>query len=177
MCIMCEGATLDEVLFNIDSQIERNGWFGQYVTADPPWAYTIGLASEVAHPELIVVGLESDLSYSVLSEATARVFDGEQFYAGEQLELHDATFELLDVHSDHFGRYDTFNMWCNYYGAVGSPDARPRALQLRHTGIACDVHAQPRLDEKGSQLGYRYKPNRATRRAAERKARRRPPSR
>ena len=46
MCIMCEGGTLDDVLFDIDARISRNGWAGQFVAGSrdrPSWAYTLGL--------------------------------------------------------------------------------------------------------------------------------------
>ena len=59
MCIMCEGASRDEVLFDIHGAIELHGFFMQGVEPDPPhpgWAYTIGLSDGFGHPEFVVVG-------------------------------------------------------------------------------------------------------------------------
>ena len=61
MCIMCDGASRDEVLFSLHGRVQRNGWALQIVASTGPpglgWVYTIGLAA-FDHPELVVVGLE-----------------------------------------------------------------------------------------------------------------------
>lgn len=57
MCIMCDGASLDEVRFGIHGIIDRYGWYIQGVEAPPggrSWAYTIGLSAAFDHPELII---------------------------------------------------------------------------------------------------------------------------
>jgi hypothetical protein len=70
MCIMCEGATLDECRFSIHGIIDRYGWFIQYVEVEPitlAWAYTIGLSARFGHPELVIVGVTPDTAARILN--------------------------------------------------------------------------------------------------------------
>ncbi|MBA2427455.1 MAG: DUF4262 domain-containing protein [Actinobacteria bacterium] len=61
MCMMCEGASLDDVRFHIHGLIEGSGWAVIPVEGNTPyrsWAYTVGLVQTFDHPELVVVGLD-----------------------------------------------------------------------------------------------------------------------
>lgn len=60
MCMMCDGATPDEMRFMVYGHIEKYGWHIVYVEnqkRSASWAYTIGLSSRFGHPELAVVGV------------------------------------------------------------------------------------------------------------------------
>ena len=165
MCKMCEGATLDDCLIDLDLVIARHGWAVQGVEGNPtPRTYTIGLAGTFGHPELIVVGLAPERAHPLIEEAAERVRAGERLWGGERLELGAITVDVVDVHPDHFDKHSTFNMWWNYYRSLGSPTAEPSALQLRlPDNMFCSCHRQPWLDRKGSSVGHVM--NRAARRA------------
>ena len=62
MCVICDGLSQDEALFDLDFAIARHGWALQIVepgSNDPGWTYTIGL-TDFDHPELVMVGSASD---------------------------------------------------------------------------------------------------------------------
>lgn len=68
MCMMCNGASLDDVRFHIHSLIKRVGWAVVPVQGDRPstsWAYTIGLTTRFDHPELAVVGCEPSDTFAM----------------------------------------------------------------------------------------------------------------
>ena len=74
MCIMFEGASLDEARFNIHRIIDRYGWFIQYVEGAPvtrAWAYTIGLSAGFEHPELIITGVKPETAARTLNGSKA----------------------------------------------------------------------------------------------------------
>lgn len=72
--MMCNGATFDEVLFNIHGLIDRFGWavvpVGHQLSST--WAYTIGLV-EVNHPELTVVGMAPERAARLLNRLAVPV--------------------------------------------------------------------------------------------------------
>lgn len=175
MCKMCDGATLDDCLIDIDLAIAQYGWAIEAIEpgpGTPTWAYTIGLAGQHGHPELLVADLDPERAAMLLNQAAEFVRDGDRLYGGEFLTLDAVTVELIDVHPDHFHRWSTFNMWWNYYAAGGSPSAEPRALQLRLPDDRfCPSHRQPRLDQPGSAIGHTMP--RALRRARQRHVRKR----
>lgn len=58
MCWQCDhpGATRQDYLDELRNLVMKNGWAVQYVEADPPFAYTVGL-SGAGLPELLITGL------------------------------------------------------------------------------------------------------------------------
>ena len=48
----------------------------------PPFSYSIGIPKSAAAPELIVVGLESKLSHSLINQYNRRIKAGETFVSG-----------------------------------------------------------------------------------------------
>lgn len=141
MCMMCDGASLDELHFNVHGSIARHGWSNMAVEAagdHPSWAYTIGLSAGFDHPELVVFGLSHLASNRLLNAIGEDVRHGEYFLAGDVLDFPDGSeAELLAVHPAHFGR-DVFGEWLNYYHALGPPLPHHWALQLWQPEV-CDV--------------------------------------
>lgn len=138
MCIMCNGASLDEVRFDLHGRIERHGWAVQYVAEESigrSWAYTIGLAAGFDHPELVVVGLEPEPAGGLLNVLGDMIRDGTRFDAGH----------LTRVHPAHFVR-GVFASWVDYYGALGRRPAA-KALEVVPPGRT------PKLDRASSPIG------------------------
>jgi len=150
MCRMCDGATLDEVLFHLDARIDRHGFTQVPVEGPQPWTYTIGLAA-MGHPELVVAGIELRPATTIVDRLARRVVDGESFDVGEAVIEGGDSFELLPVHSWHLRR-GLMNMWRTYYSALGGPRPPLAAIQvLAPPSWFCCEHetAQPRLDRPG----------------------------
>ncbi len=154
MCIMCEGGSLDDVLFDIHGAVERCGFFIQVVETDPVergWAYTIGLSDGFAHPEFVVVGRTPQEARWILDVVGRDVVDATDSYrAGETMSLpHSRVGELVEVHEEHFDRGLLAN-WSNYYSALDRPAPR-RALQIVELDPRyCRCHQPPdqiRLDD------------------------------
>jgi hypothetical protein len=130
MCMMCNGATFDEVLFDIHGLVERYGWavipVEQHSSSD--WAYTIGLV-EVNHPELTVVGMETERAAGLLNHLALLIQDGRRFRNRDEVTVGTDRFRFASVPFRHLesGR---FAFWVNYYGALGPPHPEPRFLEV-----------------------------------------------
>jgi hypothetical protein len=159
MCIMCEGASHDEVLFDIHGAIERHGVFIQGVQAKPverAWAYTIGLSDGFDHPEFVVVGRSLDEAAVILNGLSRTVMAGtDRYRAGETTNLpHKRTGELVEVRQQHFHR-GLLAMWDSYYRGLGRRVSR-RALQIVDVDTRycrCHQPARLRLDDPSVRLG------------------------
>jgi hypothetical protein len=157
LCPCCAGIPFDEVLAADIDLIERHGWMIQFVSAPTPWAYTIGLTAGFAHPELTVVGLDYRTSMDVLNDLAEQVRTGARLRSGPASTA-SAAVELVEVHPGHWAT-DHFAMWWAVADEMGMVlESEPRALHALVEGAA------PRRLDHG--------PNRATRRAAARRAQR-----
>lgn len=174
MCMMCDGADMDDVLFHRDGLVRRTGW--ALVPVDGgrgrDWVYTIGLAGR-DHPELVIAGVDLRYAAQVLGDLAARVCDGERLDSTDHVTYDDGlTAELVDVHAAHVER-GLVNMWFNHYEALGPrpPGLTVRQIVLPDAEFCCD-HAgtQPRLDRPDDVVGLSG-PNRAERRARQRRSR------
>lgn len=130
MCMMCNGATFDGVLFDIHGLIVRCGWAVVPVGDRPSsaWAYTIGLA-EVNHPELTVVGMDVEQAAGHLNSLAVLISGGRKFLDGEEVAVGAKRFTLASVPFHHL-ETDRFAFWVNYYGALGPPYPEPRFLEV-----------------------------------------------
>lgn len=83
-------AVTDDAEGFIRDCIAEPGWSVQLVpagdtTSEPAYAYTIGLFHNFEHPELIVLGLRTELMHSMLNTVAERVKAGERFSEGARL--------------------------------------------------------------------------------------------
>ena len=93
-------AWLDQEDARMKSVIRRHGWAIEYIGGgccsfpgcdggdelDPPFAYTVGLFG-MGHPELLVFGLDPDLTSSVLNDLGDRVRGDETLVPGQIVEF------------------------------------------------------------------------------------------
>ncbi len=115
---------IGDLLIKVQDDIKRVGWSAVGVFAaegdEPSWpfCYTIGFR-EHDHPEMIVVGLDTDLSHPILHGLYERVAAGERFETGQRdakvLEGYDVEFREMPVD----GR--PLNMARAYYGVDELP--------------------------------------------------------
>jgi hypothetical protein len=147
---MCDGASRDEVLFHTHEVIERFGWMVLGVETrppSPPWAYTIGLASNFDHPELVVVGERDTHAARVLNELGGYIREGARFDVGDPLFVDDSLVELGHVHPRHIER-GLVNHWQEYFGSLGPPYPDLYVVQVLMPSRSCRRHnsRRPRLD-------------------------------
>jgi hypothetical protein len=182
MCMICDGASRDEVLFHHHALIDEFGWAAVAVADDGAWhegwLYTIGLTAH-DHPELVVVGVPPERCGPILTELVERVLEGETLLPGSVLDVFGIEVELVGVHPDHVAG-GLVAAARDYYEALGWPGSVDALQVIVPTGLAyCSEHlfGPPRLNDPSAwqhPVGAPpARPNRARRRAAERDRRRR----
>jgi hypothetical protein len=145
MCPICDGQSYEEALADMHELIGKHGFTMTGIEPGPdhpPWIYTVGLA-EHDHPELSVLGLPVDVSYTILDALSRHVFRGGRFAPGETVELGGVRFHVREV-DERVWEGDMFNQWWNYYDwrdeiDPGAPDVEPAALEL----VACPGQRLP----------------------------------
>jgi hypothetical protein len=88
MCMMCDGASPDEVIDRYGELIDEHGWVAVGVggTARAPgWIYTIGLTETYNHPELVVVTCSVDAAHRRLRGVIDGIAEGRYIEAGRQV--------------------------------------------------------------------------------------------
>ena len=102
------------------ADIDQYGWHGLWIREDdegPQFSYSIGFYGTLGAPEVIVVGIRSELAHSLLWEAYRRVRRGETLAPGrfydDFLDGHAITF--VNVTGDARREYFGFAQW--YYKA------------------------------------------------------------
>jgi hypothetical protein len=79
----------DPILAKVQGDVGTHGWHVVKVFSDgdsgPPFAYTVGLETTFAHPEILIFGLNDDLDFMhrVLNQIGDRVKRGEKFAHGD----------------------------------------------------------------------------------------------
>jgi hypothetical protein len=177
MCIMCDGASRDEVLFDVHAKVLRHGWALQAVGGEDrraDWIYTVGLSSRYAHPELVIVGGLLDDAASSLNELGELVRGGRRFEAGDLVDLSRGRVSFEEVHPVHLS--DGLVAICDeYHEALGGPSMTQRVLQVvPRSGATCAGEpSPPLLSDPTVQVvrGPAVRPNRAARRARTRRHR------
>lgn len=170
MCVICDGATEDEFLFDLYGKIDRYGWAVIAVEAShdtPNWSYTVGLSDGFGHPELVVVGLQPYDAQRLLNLIGGHVRRGERFDAGTRLAVPQAGVEvhLGEVHPAQW-EHGVFAMWEGYYEALGPPHPDEQAIQvLLPTGSGGGRPHMRHLLSRPDDVLHQPRPNRAQRRA------------
>ena len=131
---MCEGQTFGEAVDETAARIAEHGYTLQGVEPSPghhSWIYSVGLVGNFDHPELIVVGLDVQRAYDVMTCMTDRVVDGKPHGPGDVLcHRHEALHTRVGrVHPRQL-RADWFNWWFSYYLTVAADAPELRALQV-----------------------------------------------
>lgn len=170
MCAICEGWTEEELLADLHKKKTLYGFTMSGVEGPTGWAYTIGLTEAADHPELILVGVDDEVTEAVLSIVACRILDGERFEPGDEVIIGGHRFRVGAVHPNRWAD-DTFNLWHDYYDVYGDRP-EPAAVQLLPPPtMFCKCHANSaerhRLDLPVRLVSAG--PNRAERRRAKRR--------
>ena len=98
------------------ADVQKHGWHVLKVMEDnegPAFAYTVGLYHSFGHPELIVVGLPSDVGHAVLNVAGESIRRGDRYSAGSQSEefLEDRVCAFRTMPESQYRHYLGWNLW------------------------------------------------------------------
>lgn len=165
MCRMCDGYSADDVLRELDLTIRVHGFtrVGVGDGSASGWTYTVGLAENFGHPDLICIEIEPEAQHRFLNAVGEMVVEGRS--APDPAELGALDLELVEVHPTHLGG-SLVACWANRYGRpAGAGDFVQVFPGPSHF---CAEHASwpRRLDDPRPLVGLT--PNRAERRARRR---------
>jgi hypothetical protein len=137
----------------IDESVTKHGWHAISVDDhDPLFLYTCGLLSRHSHPELIMLGLDSEAAHVVVADIIEHIQAGTRLEPGSRLELSKhLTVQIGVVHRSQHQRFLGYAM-----GHARLHGLKLRALQVFWpdnngffpTDLACDGEVcacQPRL--------------------------------
>jgi Domain of unknown function (DUF4262) len=106
------------------SDIDEYGCDVIYVLAEddlPPFCYSVGIWKSSGAPELIIVGLNEQVSFVLINDYNSRIKNGESFQdgqtSGEFLEGFDCLFRELN--KENYEEYLGSNLWL--YGGDNFP--------------------------------------------------------
>ena len=150
---------LDKNEQTVIDDIQEYGWHGVIIEADdegPGFEYTVGLQSELNHPEMIVFGLPSKISHDILWTIYREIKGGVDFrstcVSENILEGHKCEFRSVD--GSQLPLYLGYAQWHRrYLGDAGSLQAI-QCFWPDHAGyflwdsnVSASVEkSQPRLD-------------------------------
>jgi hypothetical protein len=174
MCRICDGLSLDDVLEDDAARIAEHGFVLVGVEDPegpedhPPWAYTVGLLDAADHPEMIITGVPTELSGSLLSLLARSVLAGERYEVGETIGLgHGRGSARVGAVNEIQYELSTFNMWhqLHLHGAVRASELQAVQIILPSARFCSDHGVQPRLDDPAARVNVRRpRANRAQRR-------------
>lgn len=82
---------INEVMRNLDELIDTHGWAIMFVAGRGLVAYTVGLSRTFGLPELVLSGLDADISHELLNSVAVRLTQGT--LALKEGALYDEVFE------------------------------------------------------------------------------------
>lgn len=130
MCMMCAGASRDDVVHHYVGLIEQHGWAIVGVTGEVPWAYTVGLRWYLDHPELIVVGIHPSDAAGAMHRVVEEIEDGAVLSPGSTLHVLGGELGFGRVHHQNLlGEW--FAQWSTIARAAGRGTTSLRAVQMR----------------------------------------------
>ena len=130
MCMMCAGASYDDVIHHHVDLIDQHGWTIMGVDGRMPWAYTVGLRWQLGHPELIVVGIHPSDAAGPLHRIVEAIEDGAVLSPGSTLHVLGGELGFGRVHPDNLAG-EWFAAWHPVARAAGHGTTSLRALQVR----------------------------------------------
>lgn len=153
MCMMCDGASRDEALFDLHAKVLRHGWALQAVGGhDEPGVdrvYTVGLSSGFDHPELVYVG-DLAIAAPLLNGLGELVRDGRRFEPGDEQPVAGGLVGIGAVHPRHL-EGGLIAQGERYLSSIGVPSP-PRVLQVIPPETCCAAcRAVPRLSSPTAQ--------------------------
>jgi hypothetical protein len=179
MCELCDGKTIDQLHDRLRAAIRTIGWSVQAVESGMPggdWAYTIGLAENYDHAELVIVGQRPTRAAAMLNAMASMVANGERLGAGELVGLNSGedehVFRLVDVHPGHVER-GLVNSWFNYYAEHDDPPPLVVRQAAMFDPRYCECHQPTKngLDNPAAVIGNGGKGQRRPKRRRPKKRR------
>lgn len=172
MCPYCNDLTNDEVMFDIDARVHRDGVAFSGCEAserNPTWHYSVGLELSFDHPELLVVCCASEAARRILLDLTDQVRNGARL---DQLAIASTVLGDAELRRIHPAQVDAGALatCSNYYDGIRF-DRPLRAIQVVADDFCCDGHQMSYWDLRAEipLLNSPVPPPRSQRRANQRR--------
>jgi hypothetical protein len=138
----------------IAESVQRHGWHAIAVegtASEAPFIYTIGLCDKFEHPELVIVGLPSNVAHSLLADVVKAIRTGQQYRPGETYRdlIQGYEVTLLRVHRSQV--LCRLGYALAYYRRASRPELL-RALQILWPDRAGRLPNDPSCDRAVAQL-------------------------
>lgn len=136
-------------MLDIARFLENPGWavigvFADPASDSPSFSYTVGLTAK-GLPELITLGLPTDVAHSILNDAARRLIAGERFESGQRIsEL--ANMPMAVAHVDPADARHTA------YAAFKEFPEGPRFLQLVWPDRKGAFPGEPECEDRFAQI-------------------------
>jgi hypothetical protein len=161
MCLECDGYSHEEVMQALDLRIRVHGWaLVQVADAGTAWCYTVGLAENHGHPELVLFDISTDIQHQLMTHLVGVISAHGELPEARLTEL---GLSCGDVHEDHL-RGDLFGTWANRYGEFPRPGDMIQIHLPAEAYCTCHATSVRRLDQPGPLPPLHAPPNRAERR-------------
>ena len=109
-----------QITESILKDIEENQLCVAYINTDgynPRFGYSIGLFKQFNHPEILLIGLDSDSTEAMINNAKNQIAEGTKFIEGVNYSsfLIDVPVQFIAVQPAHFPDYMGYASWYNDY--------------------------------------------------------------
>lgn len=168
MCMMCDGATRDEVRASLRQKIDTHGWTVQGVMPAgglPGWLYTIGLTERFGHPELVLATCDPAAGQSLLVDLVAKVEAGGSLVDLDEVSLPEGSYSIGPAHPAQL-RAGLLAAWTDLYGSEGRYDLPLGALVVEAYEYICPACRVVDLRQAGPILNRPHVPRSGRKRSA-----------
>jgi len=109
-----------QITEGILKDIEENQLCVAYIDTDgynPRFGYSIGLFKQFKHPEILLIGLDSNSTEAIINNAKNRIAEGTKFIEGVKYAdfLIDVPVQFVEVQKAHYPDYLGYASWYNDY--------------------------------------------------------------
>ena len=142
MCMMCEGASPDEVVDRYVEMIDDYCWAvaGVDGTArSPGWAYTIGLTASYSHPELVIVACSVEQAHRQLQSLVNDIERGHRLKPGRHFVEGAGSVECRAVSTDQVAA-GLIAAWTDVALRCRWDTTAPDVMQVEARGLLCPEH-------------------------------------
>ena len=146
MCLVCDGYSHEDAMQALDLQIRVHGWaLVQVADETTSWCYTVGLAENHGHPELVLFDVKRESQHPLMSHLVRLVTSHGELPPAQLAQM---GLRAAEVHEDHLCG-DLFATWAIRYGEFPEPGDMLHVRLPEDAYCACHARAVRRLDLPG----------------------------
>lgn len=177
MCVLCQANSLELAIELLTDDISIDGYA---VASTPPtddrprWVYTVGLEQTFDHPELLIVTCDTNEAIRALRAVVCEVEGDRHFLPGDLVVTSQGEARIVEATAAQH-QHPLLPMRYAYDLSIGHLPSPWPPLQVLVPRLTCRLHPLDtwRIDRRFPLLAAPARPNRAERRRATRREKRR----